>query len=103
MIDICKHCSSKNIKETERLFADNTKHIELKCADCDKFLQWKNYVPLEEKRFFFGKYRGKKFIDVAMNDLNYCEWVAKNGMIKGINLILLLEAIEIAKLNESRK
>jgi len=62
-----------------------------------------NNGQIEDKKFFFGKYKGRGFVDVAINDPGYVDWMLGSGLLKGNSRELLLEAVEIAKLNESRK
>lgn len=40
----CKYCGSENITEKSVTFKDESVHIELRCADCGKFQQYKKYV-----------------------------------------------------------
>lgn len=71
-------CNHGNKFEQDRIFANGTKHIEVKCADCGKHIKFKKYSC--DKTLWFGKYNGKKMSYVFEHDKPYFEWMHKIQM-----------------------
>lgn len=79
---MCLHPEEK-IKITEVTFKNNTKHLERRCGDCNKHL---DYAPHEtdvrKRRIHFGKYKGKTLEEVGRSDRPYLEWLYKQQDLK---------------------
>lgn len=61
----CKKCGCSGIFRTEQKGV----HLVAHCGRCDAYIQ---NLPTEAPAFYFGKYKGKKVIEV--DDLGYLEW-----------------------------
>lgn len=75
----CKFCNSKKIALNEKTFSNGTIHLEMKCEDCNKH---NGYAPqnIEPNKFTmpFGKFKGKTFVEIDMEDPDYVRWIAEN-------------------------
>jgi len=74
---ICKKCGSvfDEYETIERIFRNGTKHIEARCPVCGKYIK---YLPQDNFRMPFGKYKGMDIMDVARKDIDYLRWLEEN-------------------------
>jgi len=84
-------CNHEEVKETIQIFKNGTKHIRLNCLKCGKFLGYKQQkIEPEKYVFHFGKYKGKKLIEVEEHYLIWLlnqDWV-KNNLKEAIKIFL---------------
>lgn len=84
-------CNHEEVKETIQIFKNGTKHIRINCLKCGKFLGYKQQTIEPEKYVFhFGKYKGKKLIEVEEHYLVWLlnqDWV-KNNLKEAIKIFL---------------
>lgn len=78
-IPTCKDCGSVEVRITEQIFCNNTKHLKANCGICDKFLR---YVPQEidpgDMVLPLGKHKGKTIAHVYLVDHGYLLWAVQN-------------------------
>jgi exodeoxyribonuclease X len=55
----------------------------IKKARWSELVQWST-EPALHTRFHFGKYRGKRYADIAVSDPEYLQWVEKSELEEGI-------------------
>tara|TARA_R100000388_G_scaffold94681_1_gene82745 strand:+ start:1223 stop:1492 length:270 start_codon:yes stop_codon:yes gene_type:complete len=81
-------CNDYKLIESIQVFKNGTQHIRKNCETCGKFLGYKQQeIDPEKYIFHFGKYKGKKLIDVEEHYLNWLrnqDWV-KNNLKTAIN------------------
>ena len=72
----CKQCVTGEIVETPKTYTNGSKHIELRCGECNAFY---GHKPQSVNDFVMpvGKYKGEKFIDVYAKDARYLEWMSE--------------------------
>lgn len=85
----CNH----EIKITEKIFSNGTKHLERRCIKCGRHLgyQAQNNDLKHEDLIYFKKHKGKTLIDVAREDVGYLEWIAENCGSYGLKVLKYLE------------
>jgi len=71
MID-CEH----EITLTEQTFSNGTKHLRKDCLKCGRMLGYQGYKTAADSVLFFGKYKGRTFLEVAKEDPDYLHWLA---------------------------
>ena len=81
MTEHCKSCGVVGQLATrERVFADQTNHVELYCAACDGHQQW---VPrgVDPRSFVVpcGKHKGRTVGEVISSDPSYARWAAEKA------------------------
>tara|TARA_R100000951_G_scaffold99711_1_gene90187 strand:+ start:601 stop:879 length:279 start_codon:yes stop_codon:yes gene_type:complete len=88
-----KLCDCQNIVERMQTFKNNTQHLRLECADCGKFLGFKQQ-PIDPQQYIihFGKYKGKKLSDCPDD---YLEWLRLQSWIKDNLKFALDELINV--------
>lgn len=100
----CKQCGSVNLNESEKIFSNGTKHLELRCQDCNAHNGFKaqNINP-HEFEMPFGKYKGYTLGNIVAMDREYVNWMLKNITSNSIvdRLVDVLEDYE-NKSNNSR-
>lgn len=88
-------CGHANLIEKEVTFKNGAKHIELRCRDCGKFMQYKPQG--SPYKFYFGKYKDRLLSEVMSEDFEYVYWCLENW--EGKKHKKLQEAIDqLAKL-----
>jgi hypothetical protein len=70
----CNHCGLINDYRTEK----RAMHLAAICNGCDKHIK---FLPQEEPRFHFGKYKGTEIR--YCTDANYLMWAIENKALKG--------------------
>jgi hypothetical protein len=69
-------CEHKNTALREKIFVNNTKHIERYCEDCGKHIK---YEPQGgEYIFYVGRYKGKTLRHALQEDYDYVYWCLEN-------------------------
>jgi uncharacterized protein (DUF3820 family) len=78
----CKICGCVDEPIIEdRIFSNNTKHIEAKCKSCGRHIQYlPQDIPIDQVIMPFGKYEGEKLVDIDRKYLNY---LVEKNMVKG--------------------
>lgn len=74
----CKKCKHDEMKITERIFRNGTKHLEQRCLKCNAHNGYKKQDMNPQKAgdvvFTFGKHKGKRICDVAKEDPEHLAW-----------------------------
>ncbi len=66
-----KLCCGRELSEREKIFSNNTKHIQLFCSICGKKYEFKSQ-PVEDFILYFGKFKGKKLSETPREYLLWC-------------------------------
>jgi len=74
-------CNHSNTTETGETFRNGSKHTGLWCADCGVWLKWLSKKIPDDYVFWFGKHKGKKFMEVVKEDPDYCHWIMSSGVL----------------------
>lgn len=79
-------CNHGKMNETDKTFSNGTKHIELRCSNCNKFFRYKPQEMTRnrvmEMKFPFGKHEGRFLTEVLTEDFNYVSWFSEAPEIK---------------------
>jgi len=90
-MQICK-CGAVENTETEKIFSNGTKHIELRCKGCHTHRGYKPQGKFEDFSLWFGKHKGKTLMQIYKEEPSYLDWiyanVAKDSMKKKIEEVL---------------
>jgi hypothetical protein len=84
-MEICKKCGivSPEWKVVDKVFANGTKHKELRCPECNQFFK---YQPQHNDfELWFGKHKGKKVSELMTEDYGYLQWLLENSKEKLAN------------------
>jgi len=91
--DRCR-CGSPKFEERPRVFVDGTRHLELICASCGRYVKFIARTKDQARRFYFGKYKGRRIAEVIAIDRPYVQWLLTNVALKPTTEAVLRRLLE---------